>query len=587
MTDNYEFNKSMEPQSEGQYSPYTDKQFNSYINDINSGVYTNNGLTLVQFDLSSIYNSTKFTDVSDAFVVLPITMVAACSTATANGLIAPVAGNVNLLSMKNNFIHLIHQADLTIQGKQVEDAQPFVNIAKHFQMLSEMSVGDLATIGYSLGISDLDSAKSKVYNGSTTASVTTKSGNGMTNNRPFVDTATVGGLGDNITCTANQYANINNSGLQKRLGRYVDTTAANVNGMFGTTEAFISNLQALQNDYTPTYQVLNTNYMVWTDYAIIRLSTIFESLSSIGLTRKADLFLRLYVNTGTLNVTVSSPGLATVGYSITTTNNTFNNTCPFTVNYLNAAAASGGTPLTTVNITAGLYIAKPPATSFNSVNLALSGAVHVMPACRIYYSQVTIQPALAEEYILTNRAKKCIYRTVLTNQYNNISGNGGNFNQLVSSGVVHPTGILIVPYVSSKATFSFGDFAWKSPFDTVPGDSHPLSLTNLQVNVGGQNVLQSTLNYNYENFLEQIVYAEQLTSADFGVTTGLFSAAWWNSNRYYYVNIERSNLTDKLQPRSINVSFTNNNNVPIDVLIFTFKSNQLTIDVETGLVSVP
>jgi hypothetical protein len=55
----------MEPQSENDYSPYTDKQCNSYINDINSGVYQNNSLSLVQFDLSSIYNSSKFTDTND------------------------------------------------------------------------------------------------------------------------------------------------------------------------------------------------------------------------------------------------------------------------------------------------------------------------------------------------------------------------------------------------------------------------------------------------------------------------------------------------------------------------------------------
>ena len=72
MTDNYEFNRSMHSQSENEYSPYTDKQYNSYINDINSGVYQNDGLSLVQFDLSSIYNSSKFTDTNDLFVVLPI-----------------------------------------------------------------------------------------------------------------------------------------------------------------------------------------------------------------------------------------------------------------------------------------------------------------------------------------------------------------------------------------------------------------------------------------------------------------------------------------------------------------------------------
>ena len=588
MTDNYEYERSMHPQSEAEYSPYTDKQYNSYVNDINSGVYTNNGLSLVQFDLSSIYNSSRFTDCNDLFVVLPIVMVAACSTNVAGTLAptSPVAGNINLLSMKNNFIHLIHQADLTINGKTVEDVQPYLNIAKHFQMLSEMGGGDLDTIGYSIGMTEPDNWKSKIYNGSTSATVTNKSGNGMTNNRPFVPTASFsGGAKDNNTLTTNQFDKCVNTSIQHRLGRYTDTTAGNVSGLFGNTEAFISNLTQLKNDFTPTYET-NSGYMIWYDYAVIKLSTVFESLQSIGLTRKADIFLRLYVNTGTINVAVSNPNSTAPGYSLTTANNSFTGTCPFTINYLTEGSASGGIVANTAFITAGLYLVKPPATTFNGINLNNSGAVHALPACRIYYSQITIQPALAEEYVMSNRGKKCIYRTVLTNQYNNITG-GGNFNQLISSGIVHPTGILIVPYVSSQAKFSFGDFATKSPFDTVPADGHPLSLTNLQVTVGGQNILQSVLNYNYESFIEQLMYAEQLTSADFGVSTGLFDAAWWNYNRFYWVNVERSNITDKLSARNLNISFTNNNIVPIDVLIFTFKSNGLTIDVETGIVSVP
>jgi hypothetical protein len=587
MTDNYEYNRSMHSQNENEYSPYTDKQYNSYINDINSGVYQNNGLSLVQFDLSSIYNSAKFTDTSDLFAVFPIVMVAAFSTSTSGTLVAPntLGGNVNLISLKNNFINLIHQADLSINGKTAEDVQPFINISKNFQMMSEMSIGDLKTVGYSLGMTEPDNWKSKIYNGSTTATVTTKSGNGMTNNRPFQPQGTYfGAAKDNTTSTISQFDKCVNTGIQQRLGRYLDTSAGATNGIFGTTAATIASKSQLQTDFTPYYEVANTNYMVWYDYAVIKLSTVFESLSSIGLTKKADIFLRLYINTGTLNVSVSAPGLTTLGYNLTTANNSFNGSCPFTINYLNDTPANGGIPLTVANITAGLYLAKPPATTYNGVNLATSGASHSLPACRIYYSQITMQPAMAEEYVMANRAKKCIYRTVLTNQYNNISG---NFNQLISSGIVHPTGILIVPYISSQASFSFGDFAWKSPFDTVPSDGHPLSLTNLQVTIGGQNVLQSLINYNYEEFLEQIIYAEQLTSADFGVSTGLFDASYWNYNRFYWVNVERSNITDKLQPRNLNISFTNNNNVPIDVLVFTFKSNQLTIDVETGITSIP
>ena len=46
-----------------------------------------------------------------------------------------------------------------------------------------------------------------------------------------------------------------------------------------------------------------------------------------------------------------------------------------------------------------------------------------------------------------------------------------------------------------------------------------LSLINLQVGIGGQNILNSTLSMTYENFLEQVNLAEQLTSSDFGVST--------------------------------------------------------------------
>ena len=105
-------------------------------------------------------------------------------------------------------------------------------------------------------------------------------------------------------------------------------------------------------------------------------------------------------------------------------------------------------------------------------------------------------------------------------------------------------------------------------FDTCPATLAPLSLINLQVAVGGQNVLQSTLNMTYENFLQQVNLAEQLTSNDFGVSTGLISQGYWEMSKWYFVNVERGNITDKLQPRNINVIFTNNSNVAIDLLIF-------------------
>jgi hypothetical protein len=37
--------------------------------------------------------------------------------------------------------------------------------------------------------------------------------------------------------------------------------------------------------------------------------------------------------------------------------------------------------------------------------------------------------------------------------------------------------------------------------------------------------------------------------------------------------------------RSINVSFTNNSNVPIEVIVIMFYSDEITIDVKTGPVT--
>jgi hypothetical protein len=40
-----------------------------------------------------------------------------------------------------------------------------------------------------------------------------------------------------------------------------------------------------------------------------------------------------------------------------------------------------------------------------------------------------------------------------------------------------------------------------------------------------------------------------------------------------------------VRPKNINMSFNNNSNVAIDILVFLFYSDQLVIDVETGIVT--
>ena len=183
----------------------------------------------------------------------------------------------------------------------------------------------------------------------------------------------------------------------------------------------------------------------------------------------------------------------------------------------------GIVPLTTTNIVAGLYIARPPTTSFAGMNLANSAVAHPLGNCRLYYSQVTVDPQKSIDYVQRNRNKSYIYRSFVTNSYNNITS-GTSFDSLINSGI-----------------------------DTCPATIAPLSLTNLQVSVGGQNAFQSTPKMTYKNFLEQVNLAEQLTSSDFGVSTGLINQGYWEMSKWYFVNVERGDIADKLQLRNINI----------------------------------
>jgi hypothetical protein len=511
------------------------------------------------------------------FIVIPITMVAAFSTGSA--LVNPLPGSSALCSLKSNFLNLIHQADISVQGKTLESTQPYINVCKHFQLISEMSENDLKTLGHSIGMSPvLDNPRAARYN-PVQAGAATHSGNGLCNNRPFSSVSEY----QTASAAATTINNIANPAIQHKLSRYVDTSMSLVqNGIYGLGNTLMTPTN-LANEFRPYYET-KSGYMIWYDFGVIKLNHLFESMDHIGLTQKLDASLRLWLNTGTVNVTVGSAGTpANMSYSITPANNTFSNTCPLLVNY---EPDNRIVPTTCAAIVAGVYVAKPPVTNFATINLQNSAASHPLQNCRLYYSQIQMEPQHAITYNNANKNKKVIYRTFVTNNYPATPA-GGSFNQLINSGIVHPTGVLIVPFLGAVTGTNggLGDAQWKSCFDTCPCTTSAVSLTNLQVAVGGQNVLQSTLQYGYEHFLEQVNLAEQLTSSDFGISTGLINQNYWENSKWYYVNVERGNAADKLNGRNINVSFTNNSNVPIEAMIFIFYSDEIAIDVTTGLVT--
>ena len=230
-TDNYNFDKSSVPQDLDGYTPFIDKQTNNYINDQNSGVYSASQ-SLISFDMSSLYNSSRWTNTNDMFLTIPITMVFATSIGATVG-VPPSAGWA-LQSLKSGYHNLIHQADLQIDGKTISETQAFLGTFTGIKLLSELSQNDLKFIGSTIGFSEvLDTPNSTVWNGNSP----TKNGNGLCNNTAFGTstqnalTAGEATLGYDVAGTQN--VNVVNEAINKRVLKVVDTTKPGLNKIQG------------------------------------------------------------------------------------------------------------------------------------------------------------------------------------------------------------------------------------------------------------------------------------------------------------------------------------------------------------------
>jgi hypothetical protein len=641
-TDNYKMAKSEEPQSTSQYTPFEESQFN-YLNDINSGVYSSNP-TLVQWDLTSIMSHNAFTSVEDLFVTIPIVMVAQYVTSAGLG-IAPtgdatasagVGGSTftagqslgysaSLLALKGSYQSLVHQCELSVGGRVVSDLQPFTNIYSGFRLASQMGAGtDLRASAPSMGIADvgLDNQNSVVFSSKinpATADTIATSGCGLTNNRPFAGSVLGSVSGTQVQgVIGNQNKYVSNDAIGRRLSRIVDaTTTGGVNGVYGTsggqgssTLTIMSSSQ-LQTELKPTVTLVNgnstttanSNYIVYQDTAILPLKYLMDVCNKLPMMKRTDMLLRMYLNTGSMLVPVKSgttDAIATQYFA--PQSSSFVNTCPFTVNYLGA-----GVPSTAVGIACGIFVARPTTTSLTSVQPTGAGGVtavttpvnlgncpttHSMTACRTYFNQISLTPEKEEAYLLANSAKPVVYERFIYNQYNAITA-GSNYSQLIASGVKNPLACIIIPFISTANTGLSGSGTanfpaqYSSPFDTCGGISYsPISLTNLQVAVGMKNVLQNSLYFTFENYLEQVCQYESVSGNKLDIlNSGIISQAWWEQNRVYFVNLSRGSPADRATPRNIQVSFTNNTNIIIDCQVYIIYADRITVNVRTGLVT--
>jgi hypothetical protein len=125
-----------------------------------------------------------------------------------------------------------------------------------------------------------------------------------------------------------------------------------------------------------------------------------------------------------------------------------------------------------------------------------------------------------------------------------------------------------------------------SPFASEPATPSPLSLTQLQVMYGSQNILSPFISYTYEEFLYQVNEVFKINgNKQSALTSGLISEQdWTDLYRYYWVTLDRGNDSEAKVPKSISVMGVNNSQVAADILVFVVTKKGMVIDCSTGRV---
>jgi len=618
--DTFEFIKSTLPQGITKDKPMTSVNYN-YINDINQSIYTNSNLTLVQYDLTSLYNSSALMNTADMFLVIPTVTCAILTDGNdATGVVQSPAC-FGLVTPKNFSSSIIHQVDFAVDGKTISQLQPYSNIMYGLDQACSLSQDDIILNGRLKGAStQLDNPNSQIYTGrygagngsnataqgaiatarNPAVSICNPSTPGMANNVPFAPSL----AGEAGSATASQQVQAGVQNAWTINGCISEKTAVlpNINGTAGAQAqnniyGTIVTQNNLLQEFRP-YSVYNqaTNVMTWYDFLTIRLADVLPAFNNIGLMRKFNAVLRVYINTGLITVSTAPVSVNALnrdylqmtfgGLQYTS----FTNTCPITIN--NLGLATNYNPAwvynaqTFTDITAGFFIGSAPNYTLTTaggapVNFSQLVSASPITSTRFYYSTNILDPLKMADYLASQQSKVVVNRSFLYNTYNNISV-GGSFSQLIQSGVKNISAIIVVPLISQSVN-NFSQF--QSPFDPCGGFAgSPLSLINLQCLVGGVQCLTSALTYQYEDYIEQVAIYNKSSSTEYGIESGLISKQFWDANRFYIINV-RSTTDDLLTPRNVNINFINNNNVAIDVLLYVVYEDEWVFNCATGIVS--
>lgn len=492
------------------------------VQDNNSSGYSNNQ---IYFQLSNIYNLNKYYDWKNGLLIIPI-QINVKLTSSAGTLLGGVT-DINV-ALKNN-LHLFNSMVMSVNSKIIHQSTGNINEYFNFVKLTEVTNNTLSYYDY-LNFYPEDSDK-----------LDTKYVIGVTGNDVDKLENNIGAF-DSFKYKADKLNIIDNT-------NYLTKFLSN-----GVKSQYIDN--RLINDTVGNVKSHSYEYM-----AYIKLSDISHFFKEIGMAKLFVDQLTLFMNLGTsLYTSTSNSLILKTNWNLTSSNYQFN-TCPFYVK--NDTAMFGGT------------IANGDTCSFE-IKIGNS----MKSNCEIFIGGFELDPTV-ENRFLSSPIRTFYFKDVYATRPSSISVNS-NFSIKLNNSVTNPVGVLIIPYIASKHT---GSKSVTSSCENIEPNVPTLgvSLKNLNILVGGQQLLLKNADYNYEHFLSQMDGGglNVLNGGD-SIETSLINLKRWNYNyKYYYFNC--NNIVNQLNvSQNIELQGINENKFEVDLSIFIITKKMCSINVENG-----
>jgi len=623
MSDSIVFEESIA--SEVSVSEFVDKQF-LYINDNNNGSYSSQ----VVLDSTPLSNSGSYLNWSESFILIPLQLQLDFTSSLGN--VAVTTPLDYVAALKSGYWNIIHSMTVEMNNSNIISQTPFTNVFCNFKNITSWSQEDLKNWSDVTGFCP-DGSKSWAYlTAAPNAAATLQlgaSGNGLTNNRnaPYVSISvfTVIGapallnLGTNsvaynlstrATQTSVDVKQAWNEGLFCRQNAINYNPVVNVANVGSSTDQGILMAAAQCDAVFRSYVVANIiNRRTFLIDAVIRLKDVADFFCKTPLMKGATMRIFLNTNQCYFQVTQSSPtfgdltGLVTAEPILALTASPVilggggTNPVMFASNGFGQGAANL-TPLKSDATAASTCVTN---VSLSIVRQQFSQMTAGAPACpissvRLYCPAYVMSPLAEQRYLALSPTKKIIYEDIFQFSFPAQNTNSP-FNILVSQGIPNLKSVLVLgllPVASNGTAAAGGVYAngvrsasILSPFCSTPASPDPVSIQNFQIQISGKNLFISQLQYDFENFIQQLSASNQLNG---GLTTSMASGLIGKSDfqslyRYYYGNASRSLPSEYGVAKSVQILGTIASSLAqtVDLMVFCSYERTITVDVRTGL----